>query len=89
MSVQEYPIEEQPILSCPHCKEYIIISKMNCGIFRHGTLKNTYTQIDSHATKTVCDSFVKQDLIYGCGKPFQIVFKQEEDKYEIVICDYI
>ena len=27
---------EMPILLCPHCQEYIIIEKINCGIFRHG-----------------------------------------------------
>jgi hypothetical protein len=87
MSEQEIDISEQPILNCPHCKEYVIISKINCGIFRHGTFKNNNNQIDPHSTKDVCDSFVKQDLIYGCGKPFQIVLK--EGKYEIEICDYI
>jgi len=89
MSEKEINISEQPIFKCPHCKEYIIISKINCGIFRHGTYKKNYTQIDPHATKDICELFVNQDLIYGCGKPFQIVFKQEEDKYKIEICDYI
>jgi len=28
----------EPILECPHCKEFIIIEKINCGIFRHGVL---------------------------------------------------
>ena len=35
---QENPQEkvEEPIVVCPHCKESILIEKLNCGIFRHG-----------------------------------------------------
>jgi hypothetical protein len=33
--------------------------------------------------KEACEELVKNDLIYGCGKPFQIV------KNEAIICDYI
>ena len=34
--------KEEPILVCPHCKDYIIIRKINCGIFRHGVLKKKW-----------------------------------------------
>ena len=39
------------IITCPHCSDYIIIEKMNCGIFRHGVLIKTGKQIDPHANK--------------------------------------
>jgi len=79
-------IKEQPILVCPHCKKFIIIEQLNCGIFRHGVLKDG-TQIEPHAPKHICDHYIEQKLIYGCGKPFRIIFK--DGKFEIDICDYI
>jgi hypothetical protein len=78
---------EEPILECPHCKEFVIIEKLNCGIFRHGIIKTTGKQMDPHAPKEMCDNFLKNKIIYGCGKPFQII--QTGEKFEIVICDYI
>ena len=75
------------IITCPHCNNYIIIEKLNCGIFRHGTYKNDNKQIDPHASKELCESLIKEDLIYGCGKPFQII--KINDIFEIKICDYI
>lgn len=77
----------QPILNCPHCNESIIIEKINCGIFRHGILKQNFKQIDPHSLKELCDYFVKNDLIYGCGKPFRIIL--QNNQFEIEICDYI
>lgn len=74
-------------ITCPHCSEYIIIKKMNCGIFRHGVLISNGKQIDPHANKTVCDNYVITKKIYGCGKPFQII--KEGEEYKVTICDYI
>jgi hypothetical protein len=79
--------EDEPILKCPHCKEYIIIEKLNCGIFRHGVIKTNGQQINPHASKEMCDDLLKKNLIYGCGKPFRII--QNGEKFEIQICDYI
>ena len=61
----------EPILKCPHCNEYVIIEKINCAIFRHGIFKNNLQQIDPHALKELCDFFIQNNLIYGCGKPFK------------------
>ena len=33
------------IIVCPHCNDYIIIEKLNCGIFRHGIIKETGKQM--------------------------------------------
>jgi hypothetical protein len=77
----------QPILNCPHCNEYIIIEKINCGFFRHGTLKNNGKQIDPHSSKELCDHYVKNDMIYGCGKPFLIIIIK--NNFFIEICDYV
>lgn len=80
-------------INCPHCDNIIIIKKINCGIFRHGVFKKNNKQIPPHAKKDYCDKLIKDDLIYGCGKPFQII-KDETDpknisKMQVIICDYI
>ncbi len=80
-------MEELPVISCPHCKEFIIIEQINCAIFRHGYLKNNQKQIDPHATKELCDYYVRENLIYGCGKPFKLILNN--NKLESIICDYI
>lgn len=77
----------QNIIRCPHCNEFIIIEKLNCGIFRHGIIKESGLQIDPHLNKKECDNLFNSNLIYGCRKPFQIIII--EDNYEIKICEYI
>jgi hypothetical protein len=78
---------EEPIIICPNCNDYIVIEKINCGIFRHATLKTNNAQINPHASKQECDYYINNELIYGCGKPFRII--QEGDKFVIQICEYI
>lgn len=77
----------EPILICPNCKEFIIIEKVNCGIFRHGVFKNNGAQINPHETKQVCEYYIENNKIYGCGKPFRIICK--DNLFCIEICEYI
>ena len=81
------------VVICPHCGTEIIISKLNCGIFRHAVLKATGAQVDPHASKASCDDLIKNNLIYGCGKPFRILASAEgKDKTVAFVaqpCDYI
>jgi len=77
----------EPIITCPNCKEFIIVEKLNCGIFRHGIIKEDGKQMDPHLGKELCDFFIDNNLIYGCGKPFQIL--NENGVWKIQICDYI
>ena len=79
--------ENQPIIICPHCNEFIIIEKLNCGIFRHGIFKENGQQIPPHSSKEHCDNYINNGVIYGCGKPFKIILKN--DIYTVEICDYI
>lgn len=77
----------EPIIECPHCKDLIIIEKLNCGIFRHGQYKNTGKQVGPHSSKEKCEALIKNNAIYGCGKPFQIVI---ENNIKLVKkCGYI
>jgi hypothetical protein len=65
-------------VNCPHCSVYIEVEKVNCKIFRCGIIKINGKQIDPHLSKEGCDYFVKNNLLYGCGKPFQLVETNKE-----------
>jgi hypothetical protein len=78
---------EEPILICPHCKDFILIKKINCAIFRHGMLIKNGKQLNPHSSKDMCEYYIKNNLIYGCGKPFRIV--NNNGALETEICDYI
>lgn len=76
------------VIICPHCLEPVLIAELNCQIFRHGTFINNGQQVNPHATKEVCDYFVDNDMIYGCGKPFRII-KGEDNAFVAIVCEYI
>jgi hypothetical protein len=92
ISSQYYPIIKMnnivTIVICPHCKIPVIIQKLNCAIFRHGVYKTTGFQIDPHLPKNICDQLAKESAIYGCGKPFQVIFDPSGEMIAIT-CDYI
>ena len=75
------------ILKCPHCNDDVIISEINCAIFRHGIYKKNLQQLDPHMLKEKCDLLINNNEIYGCGKPFHI--KKVNDEWVLEICDYI
>lgn len=77
------------IIVCPHCHNLILIEQLNCCIFRHGTLKENGEQIDPHASKEMCDNYIKRDKIYGCGYPFKIVQDISTNSYVAIKCEYI
>jgi hypothetical protein len=81
-------ISSDIVVICPHCQDSILIEKLNCCIFRHGTLKADGQQIQPHLSKEICDSLFSNNLIYGCGKPFQIV-RNEKNELIAIICGYI
>lgn len=70
------------IVNCPHCNEYIEIHAINCNVFRHAMYKNG-DLFNQHAPKDLCEKVVKENLVYGCAKPFKII----DDK--AVVCEYI
>jgi hypothetical protein len=75
------------LLLCPNCNEYFIMEKLNCGIFRHGVIKENGKQMDPHSSKDLCDYYIRENKIYGCGKPFQVLLIN--NKLETKICHYI
>ena len=77
----------QLIITCPNCNEFIIIEKLNCCIFRHAVYKKTNKQIGPHTSQDKCEQLIKDNLIFGCGKPFKIIKK--DNVYIAEICEYI
>jgi hypothetical protein len=77
------------IFQCLHCNELIQVYQTDiaCGIFRHGIFKDG-NPVPPHTPKNICDQLYKEKKIFGCGKPFQII-KKENNKIKIMICDYI
>ena len=76
------------IIECPHCDLMVQtdIKEINCKIFRHGISKHNYEQIDSHLSKAQCDEYKAQNLIYGCGKPYELV--KIGNKWHAIKCEY-
>jgi hypothetical protein len=77
------------VVSCPHCTDEILIEQLNCCIFRHGVFKTSLMQIGPHTAKHICDDYVEKGLIYGCGKPFQVVKDTTNGQFQAVVCGYI
>lgn len=75
------------IIQCPHCNEYIIIEQINCAIFRHGVYKDNLQQINPHMTKLQCEELLLNNLIFGCGKPFKL--ENINNVWIAFECDYI
>ena len=77
-------------VKCPHCNMLMEIphQEINCAIYRHAVLKTTHQQLDPHAPKKVCDYLAQQGLIYGCGKPFQVI-RDSNNNITVAKCDYI
>lgn len=82
------------VFICLHCQEPFVVShkEFNCRILRHGVYKHNMQPIPPHASKEECDAFVRDGLIFGCGRPLQIVDKNvgtDSPSYDVVICEYI
>lgn len=142
-SVQWIAADNSYIFECPNCSIPIQVegNQVNCRIFRHGRLKNTYTirfsdgtmkmnirlddiqyhslplkigdtvsvksdtesklepgivvsvhqgtQINPHAPQAICDDLVEKGLIWGCGKPFQLLRGSSGMVEYAVKCGYI
>ena len=81
-------IDETLVFNCPHCKQEIIVlyKEINCKIFRHAVYKHNFEQINPHLPKIECDELFINDKVYGCAKPFELVFNN--GKWFVTICEY-
>ena len=73
------------IYDCPHCKLKIYINNndINCKIFRHAAYKKNMINISPHSSKNVIEKMLKNNIIYGCGKPIKLL------GFKLIKCDYI
>ncbi len=72
---------------CPHCDSYVEILEINCAIFRHGVFKDSGEQIPPHSSEEQCRDYIEKNSIYGCGKPFRLL--KRENEYITEQCGYI
>jgi hypothetical protein len=78
------------LFNCPNCDQPIIVNynEVNCQIFRHAQFKNTGLQINPHTPKEECDRLISTNMVYGCAKPFKLLYENGKVKY-VSSCDYI
>ena len=76
-------------INCPHCSNIIIIYKkdINCAIFRHGVFITSLEQMNPHTSQILCEEYIREKIIYGCGRPF--ILKKNDTNYYAEICGYI
>jgi hypothetical protein len=72
------------LIKCPNCQIDIFVESINCGIYRCGVFRNNGEPIHPHESKIICEYYVNNKLIYGCGSPFKYSGQGEPE-----ICDYI
>jgi len=39
-------------------------------------------------SKEKCEKLIKENKVYGCCKPFEIIFSNENKKMQAIVCDY-
>ena len=74
------------LILCPYCNLHIeiLISEINCGIFRHGYDMNG-NQINPHLSEELIDSMLSEKRIsMGCGKQFKLI--KESENYIALQC---
>ena len=82
---------EQWSFNCPHCEELVTVHRRNlaCRTFRHAVPKPDANQrgvkgrlvggfANPHAPREECERWVREGLIFGCGKPFRFNGKKVE-----------
>lgn len=77
------------MFQCPHCKMHIHIAwnDVRCRIFRCGVYSDTLIPIPPHSTKEYGDRLLKQNRVYGCTRPFQMI--ETNGTWHVSACDYI
>ena len=58
---------------CPHCSLMCQVprNEIRCTIFRHAVFKKNSAFVPPHAPKEECERWLKEDLVWGCAKPFK------------------
>jgi len=92
-SIKEISKIDDPlfIFKCPNCLSYAACYKsdIRCTIFRHACFKRNMLPVNPHASKEALDLLIKQDLIYGCAKPFRLILNKDGNDVTPIKCGYI
>ncbi len=75
---------EDIIFNCPNCEEIINFKKYNLFnnmMYRHGILKSNGKWINPYMSNILCERYLYNKKINGCGKHFKIIFDNELNKY--------
>ena len=74
--------------NCPNCFDKIIVQKkqLRCKIFRHAVYKTSYKQVNPHLSREKCEKLTKENKVYGCCKPFEII--SNGSKMHASVCEY-
>jgi hypothetical protein len=80
MAATETTIDGQKawLVECPHCGGQAAVLAINCGVFRHATLRASGEAIPPHSPKTAVDELLARGAIDGCGGPFRFTGAQVE-----------
>ena len=83
-------VREYFLFVCPHCRGSVQVmhDQLCCHIFRHGALKTNGQQMNPHAPESECSQLERDHLIWGCGKPFRVVYDAGGVPMAVA-CDYI
>jgi hypothetical protein len=59
--------------ACPHCGQMCEVPRdlIRCTIFRHAVFKQNMQFVPPHAPKAECDRWIREGLVWGCGRPFR------------------
>ena len=76
---------------CPHCNDVCTVQKnqIHCRTFRHAQLRpdarggGRLRFLSMHAPQHECERWVREKLIFGCGKPFRF------DGRTAIKCGYV
>jgi hypothetical protein len=81
--------EDYLVFPCPHCEELTVVMKneINCQIFRHAIYKNSYEQVNPHLPQKLCEYLTRNNITYGCSKPFRI--DKVNEKFIVSKCEYL
>jgi hypothetical protein len=71
--------------ACPHCGQMCQVPRdlIRCTIFRHAVYKKDMKFVDPHASQQECERWIREDIVYGCAKPFRF------DGVKVEKCGYI
>jgi len=73
---------EEIYIECPHCQNYFTICRsdlFNNMFLRHGILKSSNKFINPYMSNILCERYILNKKITGCGKHLKIYYDIESN----------